>query len=285
MQDVPVFPAVGAPPDPGLEGLASLQAIEVPTAAEGAVRMADIEGARRNALWEAVFLFQKCSHTNLAAQRLGQVGMHSWCMFNAYHSAYLGARGILGLLGVALPRVKGSQVAIDFFPQPDSYRPGKRLATEFQECLVLSLGQLDQRYLWEAFQRLLNVTDIACVDLSVKQALLDLPYDEITPARNSFLYKAHFWPLGDMTVDLDVTALQALVGTSLDTEDEGFLMRLSFSVYKLFEQLIQNLGESSAVIKLQVEGSRCIRYRDVADLDRYREFTIQLSSSASTPQE
>ena len=83
--DVPTFPRIGARPDPGLEKLEPLQSLQLPKADGKPIRLGDVPGIRKNALWEAVFLFHKCSHANLAAQRLGEGGMHSWCMFNAYH--------------------------------------------------------------------------------------------------------------------------------------------------------------------------------------------------------
>src|ERR1035437_4654717 len=91
LKDIPEFITPGARPDPGLDHLAPLQQITLP-ADRG--RSPDVDGLRRNMLAEAVFLFHKCAHTHLAAQRLGSLGMHSWAMFNAYHSAYFGAKGV-----------------------------------------------------------------------------------------------------------------------------------------------------------------------------------------------
>src|SRR5689334_1275353 len=115
VENVPIFPSLGSPPDPGLENLPTLLATKVPDNHE---RFSDVSGLRANSLWEAVFLFHKCAHTQLAAQRIGQQGMHSWSLFNAYHSAYLGARGITTLLGVPMPSLSGIQVALDLFPEP-----------------------------------------------------------------------------------------------------------------------------------------------------------------------
>src|SRR5439155_6373055 len=104
-----------SPPEPGLENLAPLQAVPLP---DNHGTFPDVEGLRSNALWEAVFLFHKCAHTSLATQRVGGQGMHSWSLFNAYHSAFLGAKGIMALLGIAVPKINGIQLAIDLFPEP-----------------------------------------------------------------------------------------------------------------------------------------------------------------------
>ena len=192
LSHTPTFPYVGAPPDPGLENLAPLLALTLPPSHD---KFPDVEGLRANALGEAVFLFHKCSHTSLATQRIGQQGMHSWGLFNAYHSAYLGARGIMTLLGVALPKVNGNQIAIDLFPETTKKKRVQLAQPEFQEFIIVRLGLLEQRYLWEAFQRVLNMTQSKCWDASLRQNLLDLSFEKITPPRNHFLYKAQFWPI------------------------------------------------------------------------------------------
>lgn len=272
---IPVFPSVAARPDPGLEHLTSLLEVELPDMNTGAVRKPDVEGIRRNALWEAVFLFHKCAHVNLAAQRLGREGMHSWCMFNAYHSAYLGARGIMALLGVALPNLKGNQVGIDLFPEhpPLSKKAARAVGSQqFNEFLVLRLPRLDQRDVWEAFQRILRISKAQCLNDDLKDNLITISHEDVSPPRNHFLYKAHFWLLNDLSFDADVKVLDTFVGTELNTEDDGFLLRLSFCVYYLFEQLMRDLGKYSAVVKEQIEGSRFLSDSIYPELDCYKTF-------------
>ncbi len=280
LANIPKFQDIGSPPDPGLEGLGPLRAVALP---ENHDTFPDVEGLRTNALWEAVFLFHKCAHTNLAAQRIGHQGMHSWSMFNAYHSAYLGARGIMTLLGVATPKINGSQVAIDLFPESFTKRKhAKPLALpEFQEFIIVRLGLLEQRHLWEAFQRVLNMTQSKCWNMSLRQSLLDLSFEAITRPRNHFLYKAEFWPLFDLITDAVASDFDRLFGTELDVDQQGFLLRLCFSVYYLFEQLMRDLAEYSAVIRQQLDGSRVCANSGLAVLGSYANFTSQLSAAGA----
>jgi hypothetical protein len=288
LSSVPTFPSIGARPDPGLEHLSTLAAVGLPDTNPGYKLVPDVEGIRRIALWEAVFLFHKCSHTNLAAQRLGQQGMHSWCMFNAYHSAYLGARGMMALLGVAVTRVGGRQAAIDLFIRGESNTKKKEQQArrraglpQFQEFLLVDLkSNLDQQDLWEAFQRVLKKSVIACIDQELRRELLDLSSGEITPPRNRFLYQAHFWPLSDLISDATLEQMDSLLGTYLDTAEEGFLLRLSFSVYRLFEQLMSDLSEHSPIIKTQFDGSRSWVDQTEPEFGRYRAFLAQNSLQA-----
>src|SRR5579862_4359859 len=165
---IPTFSVIAARPDPGLEQLEPLLQIPLDKSNE---RRPDVAGLRTNALAEAVFLFHKCAHTNLAAQRIGEQGMHSWCMFNAYHSAYLGAKGIMAVLGVALPNLGGRQVALDLCPAPER-RKRTLGAPAFEEFVIVPLPLLEQRRVWEGFQRILNISEVNCWDISIRRELL-----------------------------------------------------------------------------------------------------------------
>jgi hypothetical protein len=277
---VPSFSGVGARPDPGLERLAPLQEVSRP---DSKGRVADIAGVRANMLWEAIFLFQKCAHTHLAAQRLASMGMHSWSMFNAYHSAYIGARGVLAMLGIAFPYLSQSgQYLVDVFPPAESRKKVKVLAgREFQEMLLIHLsGHLDQQQLWEAFQRTLRVSDISVCEAEVCHQLLSVRHEAITKPRNAFLYKAAFWPDQDLAVDADDEHLLALLGAELDADATGFLLRLSCHVYRLFERLVADIAEQSGPIREQVNASRILRDPGNSDLFAYNAFLKQMGVHA-----
>jgi hypothetical protein len=280
LNHIPVFNYRGAKPEPGLEHLATLQQITLP---ESRQRFPDVAGLRSNLLSEAVFLFHKCAHTHLAAQRLGTIGMHSWSMFNAYHSAYLGARGVMALLGIALPFLThGGQLLIDVYPEPESPKGKKQLIAGswiFDEFLLVRLkGALDQSELWNAFQRLMNVSKVSCWKGRAYEELLTMP-DEITKPRNAFLYKAAFWPGDDLLVDGNEKDFVSLVGTELSTEQKGFLLRLSCGMYLLFEQLIDDLADASAVIREEIDASRIMSAPNVAELASYNTFLADVGSS------
>lgn len=272
---IPTFPPFGdIDQRPTLEGLETLGQIQLP---RDAARYGDVEGLRPTMLWEAVFLFHKCAHTMLAAQRLGAQGMHSWCLFNAYHSAYLGAKGIMTLLGVALPEVSGHPVAIDVCPQPKGKpKRGSRTipVSRFTEFVVVPIWQLDQHQLWEAFQRVINMTQATCWDLGLREEILALSPSKITPPRNHFIYKTHYWPINDLESD-SAGDLKALIGEELDPSVPGFLMRLSFAVYRLFEQLFADLAMYSNPITQQMDKSRFSPALRPPSLECYGEFLAQ----------
>lgn len=276
--NIPKFPAVGAPPEPGLENLPALIAVPFNNNND---RFPDVPILRSNSLWEAVFLFHKCAHTHLAVQRIGQQGMHSWSLFNAYHSAYLGARGIMTLLGVPTPLLGSGQVLLDLFPEP--LKKNKHGSSPiFQEFVIVRLAKLDQRYLWEAFQRVLRMTDATCWDIALRDALLNVDFEDFSRPRNKYLYKASFWPpLADITADRALVDFNKLFGAGLDIAEEGFLLRLCFAVYRLFEQLMTDLASQSGVIKLQLDGSRIFANTGLPAIECYTNFVTQVSAGAA----
>lgn len=282
LKHIPAFLYPGARPDPGLENLTSLQQVRLP---ESRQRFPDVPGLRTNLLSEAVFLFHKCAHTHLASQRLGTQGMHSWCMFNAYHSAYLGARGVMALLGIGLPKLaQGGQLLIDVYPPPESPKGKKQLIAgswTFDEFLLVRLkGDLDQLELWNAFQRVITISRVSCWKGRAYEELLSMP-SEITKPRNAFLYKAAFWPGEDLLVDGNEQDFANLVGSDLSTEQKGFLLRLSYDVYWLFDQLIRDLADASGIIREQISGSRIMSDPNVTELAFYNTFVAGFESSSA----
>ncbi len=282
LANIPRFPGLGAKPDPGIDQLQPLLTILYSATEYG--RFPDVNGIRSSTVWEAVFLFHKCAHTTFAAQRLARMGMHSWCMFNAYHAAYIGAKGIMTLLGVLLVELGGTgRFAIDLYPEPEKINAKIRAlgSARFNEFLVIAFpSTFQQRDLWETFQRVMRITKVTCWDKSLNKEFRDIAHDKITPPRNSFLYRSNYWPLDDLTVDADPATLTNLIGEELETSDPGFLMRLSFSVYRLFEQLITDLAKDSGPIRQQVEASRFIGDSTIPELECYLTFVEQVAAQA-----
>ena len=254
LANVPDFPAVGSRPDPGVDQICDLRGLAFPSVPQ---RCPDVDGLRRSVLWEAVFLFHKSSHTSLATQRLAEIGMRSWALFNAYHSAYLGAKGIMALLGIVFPKVETKQVVIDVFP-PAMRKSYRGVQTgHFEEFLLIPIRkQLDQRHVWEAFQRVLRMSESRCWDHALRDDLLNLSWKQISPPRNHFLYQAPHWPLEDLISD-DLGHWSDFWSSDLDVDNEDFLLQLSFSVYRLFEQLVSDFSKESPIIGEQLRGSRC----------------------------
>lgn len=280
LEHIPVFPSYGAKPDPGLDHLPTLQEISLPA---DRAHIGDVPGVRSNLLFEAVFLFHKCAHSHLAAQRLGAMGMHSWSMLNAYHSAYLGARGILALLGVGLFNHRDVQFLIDVYPRPRSRREQKQLAVgawRFNQFLLVRFGQrLDQQDLWEAFKRVIEVSDVPCWNQRACDELRRVPREAISKPRNAFLYMPAFWPGGDLLSDGSADVFKALGAARLDPTQEGFLLRLSCNVYQLFEQSIRDLASDSGPIRDQLDESRIAKDPGAADLFCYNNYLTAIEAT------
>jgi hypothetical protein len=212
------------------------------------------------------------------------MGMHSWSMFNAYHSGFLGAKGLMALLGIALPNLpNGGQLFIDVYPEPEPKKSKKSAGparSEFEEFVVVRLaGPVDHEDLWEMFQRVLRLAEVEVWSSRIWGELIQVQHERISRSRNRFLYRAAFWPSDDLLADGSVERFAALVGTALDDELEGFLLRLSCDVYRLFEQLINDLAEVSGPIRNELDESRIVGEPDVPELLSYNAFLADIETT------
>lgn len=68
-----------------------------------------------------------------------------------------------------------------------------------------------------------------------------------------------------------------MIAPELDSNNDGFLIRLSFLVYLLFERLVNDIAEHSPIIKGQVDASRFLVSQQIPELNFYRDFISHLN--------
>ncbi len=156
-----------------------------------------IPGVHEIALIEAIFLFQKSMHVARAVEVAAQNGMHSWAVFQGYHSAYYAAKGFLALLGVCFPQPDGKQLLLDLFPVQQK-RKSSHITID-REVLLSSLSKLEQHLLWGFFGRLLRVTKFPSSFDKHVDFLSTLDHEKIPRFRNRFIYHENHWPCSDLT--------------------------------------------------------------------------------------
>jgi hypothetical protein len=195
-------------------------------------------------------------------------------MFNAYHAALLGARGVMHMLGVAIPQIESHQFLIDAFPHPES-KPDQRLVAagkwQYQVYELTHFGSTGfrQEEVWEAFCRVVRVSTVPCWSGRAYDELRSLSNTGITTPRNAFLYSPAHWPLGDLLDDASEEDFVRLVGTKLKASEQGFLLRLSFNVYVLLAALVADLATLSEPINIQMQASRISRDPAVDELSAF----------------
>lgn len=250
------IPSKLEPPDPGLEKLRPLQTAEL----QDRETFADLPGVRANALAEALFLYHKAAHAQLAVARLSGAGMTSWSMFNAYHSAFLNAKAVMALLGVAFPKIQGGDCVLDIFPVPDKRRNNKqwKMKSSYDSILYAKLpGRLDQRYVWQALKRCTAMTMGAWDGMKIVDSMKALNWERVTPPRNKFLYTPAFWPaLGDLTDDITDAGWDGLLQGGLDPESTGFLLSLSFEMCQMSGWLFGDIAKDSNLFAKLISPAR-----------------------------
>jgi len=244
-----------APPDPGLERLSPLQESVLidrrPTP--------DIDGVRSNTLAEAIYLYHKAAHAQLAVARLSTAGMTAWAMFNAYHSAFLNAKAVMALLGVVFPKVQGKDWIIDVFPVPDKRRNNRKfkMKADYSNFVAVSIPKLDQRYVWQALKRCCANTMGAWPNTPAVALIKDIDWERVTPPRNKFLYNPPYWPaIDDLSHDVVDLEWDDLIQAGLDPESTGFLLSLSLDMFEIARWLFEDFGSDSNLFAAQIRGVR-----------------------------
>lgn len=251
---VPVFPKLGALPDPSSDDLLDALGFSAPTATP--VRLQEITGIRAAVLWEAVCLYQKAKCTNVAARELLNSGFQTWSLFNFYHSAYLAAKGTMYLLGVTVPLVKSKRCILDIFAPPEDDRNGKKIKAEsLTDFVAIPLPGLDQHQLWGWFQRLLASTRSVPWDkVLAREVHLITESRDFVRQRNYLLYRPGEWIADDL-----LSPLQAPWNNppkyGLDTEDASFLAGLCDHVHSIFDSALADLSSMSAPIRNQMNAA------------------------------
>lgn len=249
------LPTSVAAPDPGLEKLGPLQSAEL----KEKVPIPDIDGVRSNTLAEAIYLYHKAAHAQLAVARLSTAGMTGWAMFNAYHSAFLNAKAAMALLGVVFPKVRGKDYLIDVFPLPEKRRNNRqfKMKADYSEIVAVGIPKLDQRYVWQALKRCCSNTMGAWPDVPALGLIKEIDWEKVTPPRNKFLYNSPFWPaVDDLTQDVIELEWDELIQAGLDPDATGFLLSLSLDMFEVSRWLFEDFARDSNLFASQIQGLR-----------------------------
>ncbi len=257
---VPAFPKEGALPSPSSDNLLDVQGFNTPT--HDPVRLEQIVGIRSAVLWEAVCLYQKAKHTNVAATELLNAGFQTWSLFNFYHSAYLAAKGTMYLLGVTVPQVKSKRCILDIFAAPESHQNGKKIQHDsLTDFVAIPIAGLDQHELWAWFQRLIASTRSVPWDKALAREIhLITESRDFTRQRNGLLYRPGNWLAEDLLSPLPLKIpWNSPPLKVLDTEEISFLAGLSDRVHSIFDSALADLSKSSLPIRTQMNAALAIK--------------------------
>src|SRR5205814_1104943 len=103
----------------------------------GVLRYVDGETHLRRAIfWEGIYLLHKATHIVGAGGIHVSEGLCSWSISSFYQASLFGIKGIIHLLGVALPDVDSGTVIVDLWPdespqQAKSRKKGLAVVPEY----------------------------------------------------------------------------------------------------------------------------------------------------------
>jgi hypothetical protein len=251
---VPSLPAPGIFTEQSSEELLDVQSFS--PSLDGVSRSEQIEGVRSSVLSESMMLYQKAKHSWFAAKRLHEEGLETWSLFNKYHSAYLGAKGIMYLLGVTVPLLNSKRWIVDIFAAPDDDRSGKRIKPgSLTDFMAIPIPGLDQHQMWAWFQRVLASTTSMPWDAKLGRDIhLIQSSRDITRQRNGLLYKPTYWIANDLFAPLP-SPLTLPEKYGLDVSSSEFLAALSDHVQSIFDALILDMAQVSLPIRRQMDSA------------------------------
>jgi hypothetical protein len=156
----------------------------------------EVSGLRQEILREGFYFLHKSVHVCGCAISHLNNGILSWSISSAYQSSFFSLKGILCLLGLSFPRINNETLLIDSFPKGQELTKSqiKKGITPLKEMKFIAFQKaLGHEPLWEIFQRVLRVLNIAILDEQVVNFLKNLNPKDFTKQRNSIHYKNSYW--------------------------------------------------------------------------------------------
>ena len=259
----PTIDIVGGKPDPGVSNL-ELQIQDADPKQED-WRGATPPGLRANVLLESIYLAHKSGHLLRASEMHGRHGMNTWALVSAYHSAFVGAKSILGLQGVFLTEYKSRPVILDLFPEEERSRPRKRpqsiskLSGDFKAdevALIFYATNEAHRALWLIFERVLNITSSLPCSQNMLASLKSVDWQNVSRPRNHLIYRNKYWPYDDLhypcsNIKFCRKHLRDIEKNGLSADDEDFLFMLALIIFHYCQLLLEDIGKELSAIKLE----------------------------------
>jgi hypothetical protein len=254
------LPHVPSLPNPGIFAELSseelLDAQGFAPSLEDVTRVEQLDGIRSSVLSESMVLYQKSKHSWFAAKRLHDEGLETWSLFNKYHSAYLGAKGIMYLLGVTVPQLNNKRWILDIFAPPEDDRSGKRIKpASLTDFMAIPIPGLDQHQMWAWFQRVLATTTSVPWDVQLGRDIHLIQFSrDMTRQRNGLLYKPAYWIADDLLAPLPIPQAPP-EKYGIDVLSSEFLAALSDHVQSIFDALLGDIAKVSLPIKRQMDAA------------------------------
>jgi hypothetical protein len=213
-----------------------------------------LERVDRDRLWASEILItsQKFIHVLRLTSRRAQTGNVTWAATDAHHAVLLGIKCFLATIGVGICQGHNRVHLVDFRPElgtpqdEKKFRRQNKGVTNPLRVLTPTPKNLEQRHLFDAFNRLLKilVTDTARENLF--EAANSLKLGTHQSERNRLLYHSDYWHWwGDLTWPTIDLGMEKEIGKNA----EG--LAKDFFVLKIIAEIVMGsirpLGRTLAV--------------------------------------
>jgi hypothetical protein len=265
LNDIPIIDPPGAAPETSLGEFAVLSGLGQGVR-DQPVALLELEGFRRTALREAIFLLHRCAHVVSIAEENIMTGRLTWSISDAYHGAFFGAKAVMALLGIGFFDLDNKSVLYNLWPvSPKEEQKRKRISVAVPQELAFAAAanKLEHRHTWAMFSRCLRVFAVPMWPTAIVDALKNLDAKSFSRQRNILHYSNHRWIIGDLHQRLqDDNFGIRLTGIEegLEPNEEGdFSVLLGMSLLRLGRDLLSNLetrllDKEKALFEAKVQG-------------------------------
>ncbi len=156
-------------------------------------------------------------------------GRPTWGTVDAYHSCFLTAKVILGIFGIFIVSLEGSNFFVDLFPSEGDRDYRKRFQLEYSAItsparfLTIRGRPIEHRHVWELLTRICNKCTIECLDEKQMRWIKNFSFSEYSCLRNKVIYSSYFWS--------DLEDLHSPIGVVENLDDHPRLVNFDDNVW------------------------------------------------------
>jgi hypothetical protein len=219
-------------------------------------------------LREGIILLHKASNVISAAQADILKGYKTWSLVNAYHGSHFAAKSILCFLGITFPLIEVSEgkqnlIMLDIWPglikTKNVYQGLKLGSTESTLFARPPITKLDQRHIWQALQRYLNVMTLPHPNIwpnDYPKVIKTIDYKGFGKQRNYLFYTNNAWLFDDL-LDFEITPNWGVINEDffkkyrevLKDLESDFSITCSLLLLKMAFQLFESICADSRILE------------------------------------
>jgi HEPN domain len=269
---LPLIDQAGSPPIDSLNDNPHLAQSIIGLGYDGE-KKEDIKQIRPFLFHEGIFLLHKATNVLEASESNFIEGFPTWSLSSGYQSSFFAAKSILAFMGVAFPRISGSDCIIDVWPLPEDLTSKQKKMGIEPDILVKMIKEhpIQHFHVWKILQRIVNTSDIN-VDLWPNSYIeFIMKIDDFSFQRNVLHYSNYKWILSDIHDRLFLKDFAARENfeeelREVDENTNDFSILLTYVLISMSYSLLNDIARNAPII----QGDRDLLNRKLKRLTSFK---------------